>query len=148
MSVDVRERETRERALLANLRAHREDLRTLLDRASDHWGYEDPVYRFYHQSFKVFGLQETTLAIVRRLHALAPDCQLHPWFLGIVSDGTGHVFAESDNAEWPTMARPVVEAFFHARFFLEMAVRYADRESPPSPLPSGYAALLYLYQLR
>ena len=88
------------------------------------------------------------MAIVRRLHALAPDCQLHPWFLGIVSEGTGHVFAESDNAEWPTMARPVVEAFFHARFFLEMAVRYADRESPPSPLPSGYAALLYLYQLR
>ena len=41
-----------------------------------------------------------------------------------------------------------VEAFFHARFFLEMAVRYAKLETPPRPLPSGYAALLYLYQLR
>ncbi len=120
----------------------------LLDRASNHWGYEDPVYRFYHQSFKVFGVQETTLAVVQRLHALAPDCQLHPWFLGIVSDGTGHYFSVSDNAAWPTVARPVLEAFFHARFFLDMAVRYSDLESPPSPLPSGYAALLYLYQLR
>lgn len=35
-----------------------------------------------------------------------------------------------------------------ARFFLEMAVRQAEREIPPRPLPSGYAALLYLYQLR
>jgi hypothetical protein len=42
----------------------------------------------------------------------------------------------------------VVEAFFHARYFLEMAVRYAHLDSPPSLLPSGYAALLCLYQLR
>jgi hypothetical protein len=42
----------------------------------------------------------------------------------------------------------MVEAFFHARFFLEMAVRYAHLEQPPNPLPSGYAALLYLYDLR
>ena len=46
------------------------------------------------------------------------------------------------------MTRPILEAFFHARFFLEMAVRHAHLESPPSPLPSGYAALLYLYGLR
>jgi hypothetical protein len=38
----------------------------------------------------------------------------------------------------------MVEAFFHARFFLEMAVRYAHLEQPPNPLPSGYAGLLYL----
>jgi hypothetical protein len=148
MSVDTRDRDALERVLLSNLRAQREDLRALLERASTHWGYEDPVYRFYHQSFKVFGLQETTSAIVQRLRALAPDCQLNSWFLAIVSDGTGHVFAQSDNTEWLRVARPVVEAFFHARFFLDMAVRYSDLESSPSPLPSGYAALLYLYQLR
>ena len=31
---------------------------------------------------------------------------------------------------------------------LEMAVRYSNLPEPPSPLPSGYAALLYLYGLR
>jgi hypothetical protein len=54
--MEARERLERELALLGNLRAQREDLRSLLDRASNHWGYEDPVYRFYHQSFKVFGV--------------------------------------------------------------------------------------------
>lgn len=44
--------------------------------------------------------------------------------------------------------RPILEAFFHARFFLEMAVRYADLPGPPTSLPSGWAALLYLYELR
>ena len=139
---------TFERVLLANLRAQRVNLRTLLDTSSSHWGYEDPIYRFYHQSFKVFALQQTTVSIVDCLRALAPDCPLNPWFLAIVSDGTGHVFAQSDNADWLTVVRPVAEAFFHARFFLEMALRYSDLESPPNPLPSGYAALLHLYQLR
>lgn len=71
MTEDAVDCDAREQALLANLRAQREELRLLLDRASNHWGYEDPVYRFYHQSFKVFGVQETTLAVVQRLHGLA-----------------------------------------------------------------------------
>jgi hypothetical protein len=31
---------------------------------------------------------------------------------------------------------------------LEMAVRYADLPEPPTPLPSGWAGLLCLYELR
>jgi hypothetical protein len=42
----------------------------------------------------------------------------------------------------------MLEAFMHAKFMIEMAVRYADLPQPPQPLPSGYAALLYLYDLR
>ena len=52
------------------------------------------------------------------------------------------------NTIWNHHTRPILEAFFHARFFLEMAVRYADLPVPPNPLPSGWAALLYLYELR
>lgn len=51
---DTRDQDALELALLANLQAQRDELRALLDRTSNHWGYEDPVYRFYHQSFKVF----------------------------------------------------------------------------------------------
>lgn len=41
------------------------------------------------------------------------------------------------------------EAFFHARFFLKMAVKYGEElDEAPSTLPSGWAALLYLYNLR
>jgi hypothetical protein len=73
---------------------------------------------------------------------------LNPWFRQIVEHGTGKSFRQEDNEDWPSAARPILEAFFHARFFLEMAVRYATLREPPSPLPSGYAALLYLYGLR
>jgi hypothetical protein len=44
--------------------------------------------------------------------------------------------------------RPILEAFTHAKSMIEMAVRYADLPAPPAPLPSGWAALLYLYDLR
>jgi len=137
-----------EGALLRSLRRDRGELEKLLSECSNHWGYEGPVYRFYHQSFKVYGLQETTQAIVQRLQALAPDRPLSPWFLQIVEAGTGKTFQHEDNARWTEVTRPILEAFFHARFFLEMAVRYADLQEPPQMLPSGYAALLYLFGMR
>lgn len=142
------ERRALEAALLSNTRAQYESLKQLLAASSDHWGFEDPVYRFYHQSFKVFWLQQRTDTIVQRLSGLLPDRALHPWFLEIVRQGTGKEFATSDNDRWTLVIRPIVEALLHARFFLEMAVRYAKLEASPRPLPSGYAALLYLYQLR
>ncbi len=105
-------------------------------------------FRFYHQSFKVYWLQQQTDAIVRELSTLVPGQPLHPWFRKIVTRGTGKQFSPEHNARWTEVTRPILEGFFHARFFLEMAVRYAEFENPPSPLPSGYAALLYLYRLR
>lgn len=82
------------------------------------------------------------------LESLAPARPLNRWFREIVEQGTGKTFTPADNADWTRVTRPIVEAFFHARFFLEMAVRYATLEEPPQALPSGYAALLYLYDLR
>jgi len=135
-------------ALLDNLRSRRGELTALFDKFSSHWEFEDPVYRFYHQSFKVYALQAETLHIVRVLESLALDRPLNPWFCEIVGQGTGRTFQDQDNANWTAVTRPMLEAFFHARYFLEMAVRYATLQEPPMPLPSGYAALLYLYGLR
>jgi hypothetical protein len=135
--------------LLKDLRAQVPALEELFERCSSHWGYEDPVYRFYHQSFKVYNLQRQTLEIVAKLQALAPSVPLNEWFMRIVQDGTGKTFAIEDNKNWLAATRPIVEAFFHARYFLEMAVKYGrELESPPERLPSGWAALLYLYNLR
>ena len=105
------------------------------------------MYRFYHRSFNVFW-QDRTETIVRQLVSLLPDRPVNPTFVDIVRDGTGRTFTLADNARWREATGPIVEAFLHARFFLEMAVRYAAPDGPPSPLPSGYAALQYLYQLR
>jgi len=135
--------------LLNNLRAQLPALEELLERCSGHWGYEDPVYRFYHQSFKVYNLQRQTLEIVAKLQALAPSVPLNEWFMRIVRDGTGKIFTTEDNKNWLAATRPMLEAFFHARYFLEMALKYGrELEFPPERLPSGWAALLYLYNLR
>ena len=91
------------------------------------------------QSFKVYALQNETARIVRVLESLAPDRPLNPWFLQIVGQGTGKDFKQEDNADRTRVTRPILEALFHARFFLEMAS--ATRRSPS-------AALLYLYGLR
>lgn len=135
-------------ALLRRIKADLPGLRDLLARSSDHWGYEDPIYRFYHHSYKVFGLQDRTEEIVAALRILLPQCDLNPWFLEIVAQGTGKVFSIDQNTEWPRHTRPILEAFFHARYFLEMAVRYEALPEPPNLLPSGWAALLCLYGLR
>lgn len=127
-----------EHSLLENLKKALPGLKKLLDECSSHWGYEDPIYRFYHQSYKVYRLQDTTSAIVAALQALAPDRKLNDWFMQM-----------DHNRRWLEITRPIVEAFFHARYFLDMAVRYGtELKAPPRTLPSGWAAFLYLYDLR
>ena len=120
----------------------------LVAKANDRWGYEDPVYRFYHHSFKVYSLQKQTEAMVDLLRKLSPERQLNSCFVEIVAAGTEKEFRLEDNKRWTAMTRPILEAFFHARFFLEMALRYRSLREPPDTLPSGYAALLSLYDLR
>lgn len=137
--------------LLANLKKEkaRKALNTLLQSCSGEWTYFDPVYRYYHQSFKVFGLQAKTLELVAALQALAPNRKLNARFLKIVGEGTGKTFELEHNQRWDEVTRPILEAFFHARFFLECAVRSARTlRGPPQLLPSDWAALLYLFDLR
>ena len=145
MTISTRLAET---ALLENLGSRQSELAGHLETASSHWDFEDPIYRFYHQSRKVYYLQDQTTRIVALLQSLGPDRPLNSWFMAIIEQGSGKVFKEEDNKDWTRITRPILEAFFHARFFLEMAVRYSTLAEPPMPLPSGYAALLYLYGLR
>ena len=59
-----RRRDECEQRLRANLSAKAGGLGDLLKSVNDMWGYEDPIYRFYHQSFKVFHVQAETQRIV------------------------------------------------------------------------------------
>jgi hypothetical protein len=136
-------------SLFANLREALPSLEKLLKQCNDRWVYDDLVYRFYHHSFKVYGWQETTSEIVQALQALAPGVPLNERFSKIVKAGTGKAFRPEHNQRWDEETRPMLEAFFHARFFLEMAVRYGTELTyPPVSLPSGWATFLYLYNLR
>jgi hypothetical protein len=54
-----------------------------------------------------------------------------------------------DNERWLEITRPMLEAYFHARYFLAMVIRYGhELDEPPRMMPSGWAAVLYLYGLR
>ncbi len=51
--------------------------------------------------------------------------------------------------DWGAETAPILEASFHARYFLEMAVRYGkELKRAPRLLPSEWAALLCLFDLR
>ncbi|KAF0246977.1 MAG: hypothetical protein FD180_200 [Planctomycetota bacterium] len=137
------------KALFSNLKSSLPALSQLLEDCSSHGDYEDPVYRFYHASYKAYDVQHSTLRIVAALQALAPKRKLNSWFLQIVTEGTGKEFDPEHNQRWQAVVRPILEAFFHARFMLEMAMRYGRTlEHAPNMLPSGWAALLYLFNLR
>lgn len=136
-------------ALLANIKQRLPELEALRDRTASHWHGEDKFYRFYHQSFKVYGLQTDTEAIVAALRGLMPNRELNEWFLTIVKEGTGKTFTPEHNSNWLAETRPMLEAFFHAKTMLDLVVKYGrELDTIPQMLPSGWAAVLYLYGLR
>lgn len=143
------EKKVLETKLLKQLKRRLPELEALLEKSDSHWHGEDMFYRFYHQSFKVYHLQSDTETIVATLRDLLPGRELNDDFMRIVDGGIGRKFEAEHNERWHEETRPILEAYFHARMMLQLAVQYGGKlESPPSMLPSGWAAVLYLYRLR
>ncbi|MHB8880403.1 MAG: hypothetical protein ACYC69_02715 [Thermodesulfovibrionales bacterium] len=135
--------------LFGNIKTKLPELEKLLQQVNDHWGYEDMLYRYYHRSFKVYSIQNLTEKIVGALRSLLPGRELDSMFLDILRGGSGKEFEWEHNQRWEQETRPLLEAFFHSRYFLEMAIKYGKTmEKPTRSLPSGWAALLSLYRLR
>jgi hypothetical protein len=99
---------------------------------------------------KVYSIQDLTEQIVSSLKSLAPkDTVFNAYFQEIYMQGTGKKFSSKRNRNWTRHTRPMVECFFHAKYFLEMAVKYGSTlEKPTENMPSGWALLLYLFNLR
>lgn len=113
--------------------------------------YEDGPYRFYHHSFKVYQLQDYTLQAVEIFKSIAKatDNQLCEWFDQIVAAGTGLVWEPNHNLNWTLHTRPIVEAFLHSKYFLEMMIKYGrEMDAAATMLPTGWAAILELYNQR
>ena len=68
-------------------------------------------------------------------------------FRQIIAAGTGKEFTRAANENWVRRAGPIVQAFLHARFFLEMAVKCG---APIEGIPAQvrWSALLELYGTR
>lgn len=141
--------------LLANIKKNLRELKEMLAKTENEWGAEDRIYRFYHQSFKVFHIQDLTQGILTALRGLNPagdKAVLDDYFEGIMKAGLGRAFRDSDNRNWAERTRPLLEAYFHAHYFLEMVVKYGSEfrtlKAPPNLLPSGWASVLTLYGIR
>ena len=138
-----------DQVLLHSLKVNLTELEGLLIQFADM--YEDGIYRFYHQSFKVYQLQFLTsqASDVFENIAKAADTRLCDSFKQIVAAGTGAEWEIDHNHQWLLHTRPIVEAFLHAKYFLEMMVRFATKmDSAPTTLPFGWAAILELYNQR
>jgi hypothetical protein len=130
----------------------------LLEEWLDDHDDEDEVYRFYHQSFKVFGLvyaADKGYELIVQIGG--EDCTLDGWYLEIYRDGTRYKgmrevqdqTGEDMNQHWLKYARPITEAFWHTDYFIRQMVKYGkELKFAPAGLPSGWAAILALYNLR
>ena len=106
--------------LLANIKARWCELDKLLQSINSHSVYEDLIYRFYHQSSKVYRLQWHTAEIVDSLKKIAPDgTDFSPMFEEIFHAGASDKqFEMKHNREWTSHTRVFLEAFFHAKYSL------------------------------
>ena len=113
--------------LLKNIKDELPRLESFLKSINDHWCYEDLIYRFYHQSYKIyyrFPIKEA-IDILNSLSPMAPEdlgeLPNHPFLKGILAD-IPEKFEPCHNENWCKYTRPIVEASLHLKFFIEMAV--------------------------
>ena len=132
-----------------------ENLKNNLNKLESHYemfcrNEPDDVYRFYHQSFKVFGMTNQIKSAKSLFDELAPaNASLNPWFTKIFDEAIDKEFNDEANQNWLRETRPILEGFWHAKYFLEQMIRSVKKlDTAPAILPSGWAAVLYLYNLR
>lgn len=82
---------------------------------------------------------------------IAPEgSEINSWYGLIAKGGIGKAFDEqTTNENWLSEVPQILLAFWNAKYFLEQMTVAADElNEAPMPLPSGWAAVLYLYGLR
>jgi hypothetical protein len=136
-------------ALLVRIKEHLPELETLLEEMSE--AEETEVYWYYHSDPRTFGLQhftERACSLFRRISS-HDHGDLALLFEIIVREGTNRPMNLVHSKVWIQDAAPVLASFFHARYFVSQHVKYAkELSTSPDILPSGWAAVLCLYNLR
>jgi hypothetical protein len=136
-----------ETILFSNIKTNVESLKEMYKLALER--KQECYYRFYHQSFKVYGLQENTLEIKNKLNSIAPkDAFFNEWFSTIIDRGTNITFKTSHNTDWLERTLPILQAFDHALYFLELAIKCSKYEELGQIISTDIAGLLYLFNLR
>jgi hypothetical protein len=113
---------------------------------------EAGVYWYYHSDPHVYGLQQYTESACSLFRQIASheEGNLALLFELIVREGTNRTpNLVVQSRVWIQDAAPIVSAYYHAKYFISQHIKYAkELENSPDTLPSGWAAILCLYELR
>jgi hypothetical protein len=136
--------------ILAAARKREKEIAEILEKCGPQ--NPDMFYRFYHHSLKAYWIQDKTKSMMKILTEVGQEANITEWnqdFLAILKRGQGKTFKFSHNRKWRQHARPLLEAFFHTREMLA-CLHLATKEvtQGTNSLPSGWAAVLYLYGIR
>src|ERR1700676_3938422 len=95
-----------------------EDVAATLEEAE-----EDGVYRLYHGSYKVFDLHDPVKAAFKLIKKIEVDSDPpYSECARIVEAGTKHQFSATTNENWEAETKPILEAFWHTKYFINMMV--------------------------
>lgn len=146
----IKEEVSPQEQLLQNIKAKLPELEKLLEDVTGHWSEIDCIYRFYHHSFKVYWIQDLTVKITKALKALAPeDITFNEDYERIYKEGTKKSFNQEHNYDWHKFTKPLLEAYFHAKYFLTCCIKCGkEMEHDEHCMPSHWASTLYFYNLR
>jgi hypothetical protein len=142
--------------LLSNIKAKLPVLEAWLTGIAGPYDEEDAVYRFYHQYYKIFErFQVSTEKGFQLIKEIGGDgTTINEWYLEIYQDAirydsmaqVAQATGENMNEHWLKYARPILEGFWHTKYFIQMMVKYGkELNFAPIVLPSGWAAILTLY---
>ena len=135
--------------LLDNIKDNLDELKEVRDEVLAKHSYEDYMYRYYHHSFKVYWLQSCSKQIFEMIQKIKPEkCEIDDEFMDIYLKGSNKSWEEGDNMRWYYEVSPILETFHHCRYFLDMMIKYGEMDEAPEILPSGWASVLYLYNIR
>lgn len=100
--------------------------------------------------YKIYQIQDYTIEIIQELKKLSPNnIVLNDDFQKIINSGTNKKFNIRRNDNWLKHTQPMLDAFYHAKYFLEMIIKYGNTlNKSPECLPSGWALVLCLYNMR
>jgi hypothetical protein len=121
--------------------------------------YRDDLARLPENGWSLFGLAQSLHRQGKEEEAVATDACFHKiWSKADVQIKSSCLCQEGVSAAFEIFRKSSVafvhchfckERGWHTRYFIQMTARYGKKlESAPECLPSGWAAVLHLFELR
>jgi hypothetical protein len=85
--------------------------------------------RFYSQSWNLYSVQKHVVTSVDLLQSLIPNLAFNPYYMQILSEGTGREFTHAVNGRWTAELRPVIEAMVHTKYMVKLVLNTDESES-------------------